>query len=107
MATKTTQPDIEVIEKIDETIKVFIPGMYKVIIHNDETTTMDFVIAVLLRIFHKTMEEAIELTLTIHEQGQGIAGSPYTKEIAEEKSLEVITFARTNNFPLTASYEEL
>lgn len=100
-------PEIEVIEKIDETIKVQIPKFYKVLLHNDDTTTFDFVIAVLMKIFHKTAEEAIEITKAIHEAGQGIAGAPYSREIAEEKTLETISFARANNFPLTPTFEEL
>ena len=100
-------PDIEVIEKIDETIKVHIPKMYKVLLHNDDKTTFDFVVSVLMQIFHKTDSEAYDITQAIHETGQGIAGAPYTKEIAEEKTLETIRYARTNGFPLTPSFEEL
>ena len=99
--------DIEIIEKIDERIKVHIPNMYKVILHNDDTTTVDFVIHILTRIFHKQSEDAIVLTQVIHETGQAIAGAPYTKEIAEEKSLETIAAARANNFPLVATFEEV
>lgn len=99
--------EIEVIEKIEEQIKVYIPKMYKVILHNDNTTTVDFVVHVLMRIFHKKLEDALVLTQTIHETGQGIAGSPYTKEIAEEKTLETIAIARANNFPLVATFEEV
>jgi len=100
-------PEIEVIEKIDETIKVVIPKMYKVLLHNDDKTTFDFVISVLTRIFHKTAEEALEITKAIHVTGQGIAGAPYTREVAEEKTLETISFSRANNFPLTPTFEEL
>lgn len=100
-------PEFEVIEKVDETIKVQIPKMYKVILHNDDQTTMDFVIGVLVQIFHKTVQEAVEITLSIHVSGQGIAGSPYTKEIAEEKTAETVSYARANGFPLTATFEEL
>lgn len=100
-------PDIEVIEKIDETIKVKIPKMYKVILHNDDKTTFDFVIAILTSIFHRTMEDAILLTKTIHLEGQGIAGSPYTREVAEEKVLETMKLARANGFPLSATFDEL
>lgn len=99
--------DIEVIEKIDEAIKVQEPKMYKVILHNDDKTTFDFVIAVLMDIFHKTVDEAIEITKLIHVTGQGIAGAPYTREIAEEKTLETVSFSRVNNFPLTPTFEEL
>jgi ATP-dependent Clp protease adaptor protein ClpS len=100
-------PDIEVIEKVDETIKVYIPKMYKVILHNDDSTTFDFVINVLVRIFHKNMEDAVEVTKAIHLNGQGIAGAPYTHEVAEEKTIETISFSRANGFPLTATYEEV
>lgn len=100
-------PEIEVIEKIDETTKVQIPKMYRVLLHNDDKTTFDFVIAVLMRIFHKKVEDAIIITKSIHETGQGIAGAPYTREIAEEKTLETVSFARANNFPLTPTFEEL
>lgn len=99
--------DIEVIEKIDETIKVHIPKMYKVLLHNDDTTTFDFVISVLMQIFHKSEDEALEVTKQIHVNGQGIAGAPYTQEIAEEKTLETISFSRANGFPLTPTFEEL
>ena len=99
--------DIEVIEKIDEAIEVQEPKMYKVILHNDDKTTFDFVIAVLIDIFHKTIDEAIEITKVIHVTGQGIAGAPYTREIAEEKTLETVSFSRVNNFPLTPTFEEL
>jgi ATP-dependent Clp protease adaptor protein ClpS len=102
-----TSPEIEVIEELSEQIKVQIPKMYKVLLHNDDATTMDFVVQVLTRIFHKTAIEADEITLMIHQAGEGIAGSPYTKEIAEEKTRETIECARANNFPLVASYEEL
>jgi len=99
--------DIEVIEKIDETIKVQIPKMYKVILHNDDTTTFDFVIMILTTIFHKSVQEAYEITISVHQTGQGLAGAPYTREIAEEKTMEVISFSRANGFPLTATFEEL
>ena len=99
--------DIEIIEQIDARIKVHIPSFYKVILHNDNTTTVDFVIHVLTRIFHKQQDDAVALTQIIHETGQAIAGAPYTKEIAEEKSLETIAAARANNFPLIATFEEV
>ena len=100
-------PEIEVIEETKETIKVQIPKMYKVLLHNDDSTTFEFVILILVRIFHKTPQEAIDITQAIHEQGQGVAGSPYTREIAEEKTLETISYARANGFPLTPTFEEL
>ena len=99
--------DIEIVEKIDESIKVQVPKMYKVLLHNDDRTTFDFVIAVLTEIFHRPLADAIEITQSIHVTGQGIAGAPYTKEIAEEKALETIRFSRANSFPLNATFEEI
>ncbi len=99
--------DTEVVEKIESKIGVQPPKMYKVILHNDEKTTFDFVIEVLVGIFHKSFQDAVETTKSIHETGQGIAGSPYTREIAEEKTTETEAFARANGFPLKASFEEL
>lgn len=99
--------EIEIIEKTTETIKVQIPKMYKVLLHNDDKSTFDFVIKVLTDIFHRTLDDAVDITHAIHVTGQGIAGSPYTREVAEEKTLETISFARANNFPLTPTFEEL
>lgn len=100
-------PTTEVIEQVEQVTKVTKPSMYKVLLHNDDTTTFDFVILVLVQIFHKDVEAAIEITKAIHLEGQGIAGAPYTKEIAEEKTNEVSAFSRANGFPLTATFEEL
>jgi ATP-dependent Clp protease adaptor protein ClpS len=99
--------DTEVVEQIIEKVDLQRPNMYKVILHNDDTTTFDFVIEVLIRIFHKNLHDAIELTKLIHTTGQGIAGAPYTREIAEEKTEETKAFASANGFPLTATFEEL
>ncbi len=99
--------ETDVIDKVENTTDVKLPNMFKVILHNDNTTTMDFVIHVLMNIFHRKIEEAIELTGTIHETGQGIAGAPYTKEIAEQKTTETVAVARANGYPLIATFEEV
>lgn len=100
-------PETEVIEKIEESIEIKIPKMYKVLLHNDDTTTVDFVIAVLMNIFHKIIQDAMIITQEIHENGVGVAGQPYTYEVAVEKVIETTNFARTNNFPLMSSWEEI
>jgi ATP-dependent Clp protease adaptor protein ClpS len=100
-------PETEVIEKIEESIDIKIPKMYKVLLHNDDTTTADFVVAVLMSIFHKTIQDAMLITQEIHENGIGIAGAPYTFEVAQEKVLETTKFSRVNNFPLMCSAEEV
>lgn len=99
--------DIEVIEKVDTSTQVKVPSMYQVLLHNDDETTFDFVILVLIRIFHKSTADAIEITKSIHTTGVGTAGGPYTKEVAEEKTLETISFARANSFPLTPTFEAI
>lgn len=99
--------DTQIVEETESSIEVAEPKLYKVILHNDNKTTFDFVIMVLVKIFHRTFEEAVDLTKNIHIDGQGVAGSPYTREIAEEKTTETVNYARANGFPLVATYEEL
>lgn len=101
----STSPSVA--EKIEESTSVQVPKLYKVLLHNDDRTTFDFVIAVLTEIFHHTLNDAVEITQSIHVTGQGIAGSPYTREIAEEKVSETKQFSHANGFPLVATFEEL
>ena len=82
------------------------PRKYKVILHNDNTTTFDFVIKILQTVFSKPFTKAVELTNHVHLTGAAIVGI-YTKEIAEEKVLESTTLARSNGYPLVTSYEEV
>ena len=99
--------DTEVIDRISEQVKVEEPKLWKVILHNDDTTSFDFVIAVLIQIFHKDEESAARITMDVHNNGSGIAGI-YTKEIAEEKTYETLMFAAANNYPdLTVTFEEM
>lgn len=97
----------ETIESTDTSVKVEPPKFYKVLLHNDDSTSMDFVIAVLVKIFHREVEDAVKIMLAIHNEGEGIAGAPYTREIAEEKAEETKLYARANGYPLVASFEEL
>ena len=87
--------------KIDEKIKQVInePSKYKVVLLNDDATPMDWVIDVLITIFKHTESTAKELTLTIHNEGSGVAGI-YTYEIAEQKSIEAMNASRDRGFPL-------
>lgn len=93
--------------KIDEKIKQKIkePKRWKVIFLNDDHTPMDFVITVLTEVFKHTQETAKQITMEIHSSGSGIAGV-YSFEIAEVKSVEVTTLARSNGFPLQVKMEE-
>ena len=81
------------------------PKMYKVLLLNDDYTTMDFVIDVLIEIFGKDETEAIDLMLKIHEKNSAVCGI-YVYDIAETKILQVQNRARKNEFPLKAIMEE-
>jgi len=80
------------------------PPRFVVLLHNDDYTTMEFVVEVLKRFFSKSEEQAVKLTLDIHQKGKAIAGI-YTPEIAEAKAMQVIESARSRGFPLKATAE--
>ena len=80
------------------------PNMYRVILHNDDYTTMDFVIEVLVKIFHMPTAQATQIMLDVHKKGNGICGV-YTYDIATSKIDQVHSMARSNEFPLKCSCE--
>ena len=84
--------------------KVEPPKMYKVLMHNDDYTTMEFVIHVLQKFFQKNYEEAQVIMLAVHEHGLGVCGI-YTYEVAESKSAKVVKYARENGHPLRCTVE--
>ena len=75
------------------------PPLFKVLLHNDDYTTMDFVIMVLVTVFGKNSDEATRIMLNVHHQGIGLAGV-YTREVAETKVATVHRLARRHQFPL-------
>ena len=81
------------------------PQMYKVLLHNDDYTSMDFVVEVLTGIFHKSHAQAEQIMLQIHEKDKAICGV-YSFEIAETKAQQVKQKAKENEFPLLATIEE-
>lgn len=81
------------------------PQLFKVILHNDDYTTMEFVVEVLETIFDKSAEEAVRIMLQVHLEGYGLCGT-YSHEVAETKVAQVYDGARTAGFPLRASLEE-
>ena len=95
--------DIQLDEKIK--IKVSEPKNWKVILLNDDTTPMEFVIAILMEIFKHSHNSATDVTVQVHETGSGIAGV-YSFEIAEAKAVEATQTARTNDHPLQIKLEE-
>lgn len=81
------------------------PNLYRVYLLNDNYTTMDFVVEILVQIFHKPREEAKKIMLDVHKKGRGIVGI-YTYDIALTKILQVEETANQNGFPLKAGMEE-
>jgi ATP-dependent Clp protease adaptor protein ClpS len=98
-----TTTDIQLDEKIKLTVSE--PKRWKVIVLNDDSTPMEFVIGVLIEIFKHTTDTAREIMLQVHEEGSGVAGV-YSFEIAEAKAVEATNLSRTNNHPLQLKLEE-
>ena len=88
---------------IEEEVKK--PNRYKVILHNDDYTTMDFVVTTLVDVFQKTVEEAASIMLSIHEKGIGICGV-YTREVAEFRVNKTMSLAAQAGFPLRCTMEK-
>ncbi|MBS2024718.1 MAG: ATP-dependent Clp protease adaptor ClpS [Deltaproteobacteria bacterium] len=80
------------------------PAMWRVILHNDDFTTMEFVIEVLVTVFHKDEAEAHHLMLQVHQTGACLAGV-YTREVAETKVDTVERMARAAEYPFLATME--
>jgi ATP-dependent Clp protease adaptor protein ClpS len=80
------------------------PRRYKVLLHNDDYTTTDFVVTVLMTFFHKTPGEATHVMMQVHLQGVGVAGI-FPKELAETKVAEVTSEARAQGMPLLLTTE--
>jgi ATP-dependent Clp protease adaptor protein ClpS len=93
--------------QLDEKIKITAtePRRWKVILLNDDTTPMEFVIALLMETFRHTAESANDVMLQVHETGSGVAGV-YSFEIAEAKAVEATNLARTNGHALQIKLEE-
>lgn len=84
--------------------KLQAPKKYKVLMHNDDYTTMEFVIIVLQKFFNKSSSESHDIMLEVHNRGFGICGV-YTYEVSESKVAKVTKYARDNGHPLRCSVE--
>lgn len=95
------EEETTVVEKKEERdeVDIKLPSMWDVVFLNDDYTTVDFVIEVLQRYFHHSLEDAILITAEVHQYGSGVAGT-YSKDIAETKSAIVTSEARKEGFPL-------
>jgi len=88
-----------------EKIKIEEPSKYDVLFLNDEVTTFEFVVKVLMQIFGKTTDQAVEITKQIHEKGKGVVGT-YLHEIAEQKGIETTVLARDEGYPLQVKVQK-
>jgi ATP-dependent Clp protease adaptor protein ClpS len=98
-------PDHEEIVATETKKKIEKPRLYKVLLHNDDYTTMEFVVLVLREVFNKAEQDALRIMMAVHLQGIGVAGV-YPYEIAEAKVDKVIDMARAQQFPLLCTMEE-
>ena len=89
---------------LDERTRTKKPPMYKVLLHNDDYTTREFVVWVLQTVFHKDEGDAITIMSHVHNNGIGVAGI-YTFEVAETKVTKTVALAKAQQFPLQLSIE--
>ena len=85
--------------------KVEKPPLYKVLLHNDDYTSMEFVVFILMSVFHKDEKVAQHIMMEVHQKGIGVAGV-FTFEIAESKINKATALARSYEFPLLCTMEQ-
>lgn len=102
MSSGKTERDEKTITRERDRVKR--PRRWKVVMHNDDYTTMEFVLDVLVRHFNKTSTEATHVMLQVHYKGIGIAGV-YTRDVAESKVAAVLKDAAENEQPLKLTTE--
>lgn len=95
-----------VITEAESDTKLRRPPLYKVLLHNDDFTSMEFVVFILQSVFGRSESEALQIMLNVHIEGIGVAGL-YTYEIAEMKVAKVTSSAQANEFPLLCTMEEV
>jgi ATP-dependent Clp protease adaptor protein ClpS len=82
------------------------PAQYRVVLLNDDFTTKDFVVAVLIAVFHKKQDDAYVIMEDVHRKGRGVVGA-YPYDVAATRCLQVHEAARQNGFPLRCVMEQL
>lgn len=105
MAERREQGDVKVAERTQTKEKLARPHKWKVLLHNDDYTTMEFVVWVLQAVFHHDETSATEIMLHVHRTGIGVAGV-YSREVAETRVAQVDALAKEHEFPLRCSLEE-
>ena len=102
--TQHTIHDVDSDIAVAEKVRLKRPNNYHVIFYNDDFTTMEFVITLLVQIFHHSLDDAQEITSRIHVNGMGIAGT-YSLEVATQKRDDSLLVAVANGFPLRVEIE--
>ena len=92
--------------RIESKLNICEPAMFAVVLHNDDITTMDFVVELLVRVFHKTTAEGAAIMMSVHERGKGVAGV-YTYDIAVTKKQQADVISREHNYPLKLTVDEV
>ena len=105
MPRLTEEPDEGIVTESRSKAKLKPPPLYRVLIHNDDFTTMDFVVFVLQTVFQRTEADAVRVMLQVHTQGVGVAGT-YTYEVAEMKAAKAMALAQAHEYPLLFTTEE-
>ena len=93
-----------VVPKAKSAKKVAKPPLFKVLLHNDDYTTMEFVVEILQTVFHHDPARATRIMLHVHQRGVGVAGT-YPRDVAETKAEKVMALARAAEFPLLCTVE--
>lgn len=104
MGKEFIDPGIEREAHVEEELRE--PPMFRVLLHNDDYTTMEFVVEVLMNVFEKSEAEATQIMIHVHNNGVGVCGV-YTVELAETKVSLVHQLARKHGFPLKCTMEEV
>lgn len=94
-----------VVTKQKNKVKIKKPKYYKVIMHNDDYTTMEFVIKILIKVFNKSFIDAEKIMIDVHKKGRGIAGI-YSYDIAVTKVATAMSMAKSEGFPFKLTTEE-
>lgn len=100
-----SNPNPEILEQTDEMVDLKPPSMYNVVFYNDDRTSFEFVISVLIELYNKTASDASSIAMDIHNNGSRVVGV-YPYDIASHKANSTIKLARHYNYPLQCEVVE-
>lgn len=98
---------LDLIDREKAKRKVKPPSKYQVVYYNDDYTPMNLVVVSLINFFRHEPTSAYSVMISVHKKGKGIAGGPYSKEIADTKAAIVVEFFRSGGYPLLAKVEKV